>query len=257
MRRLDRCIVAGIASLALTQAASADPWDLAAKNDDGPTTASELIHGSDEQHDLGATDGTADEDWFRVSLRAYSSYEVVVDGTGGDIANVIVERIGTDGTTVLQTAFAIGAGHARSLRFQNNTARPASQFIRVRSGSCTSDCDADDVYRLRQYETTYAIPRFNNTGTQVTVLLLQNPTDYTITGTTRFWDASGASVGTSPFTLAPRAELVLQTQIIAPAISGSMTISHSGRYGDLAGKAVSLEPATGFSFDTPIVPRIH
>jgi hypothetical protein len=32
--------------------------------------------------------------------------------------------------------------------------------------------------------------------------------------------------------------------------SGSITITHDGRYGDLSGKAVTLEPATGYSFDT-------
>lgn len=257
MHRLVRSII-GFASIALTTAAAADPWDVATKNDNGPTTATELIHGADEQHDLAANGQTADEDWFRVSMRPYSSYEVVVDATGGDIANVVVERIASDGITVIQPAIAIGVGHARSLRFRNNQSLPANhQFIRVRSGSCTTECGADDVYRLRAYETTYAVPRFNNTGTQVTVLTLQNPTDYTIRGTSFFWDATGAAIDSSPFTLAPRALLVLQTQNIAPATSGSITISHDGRYGDLAGKAMGLEPATGFSFDTPIVPRIH
>jgi hypothetical protein len=34
-----------------------------------------------------------------------------------------------------------------------------------------------------------------------------------------------------------------------------MTVAHDGAYGALAGKAVALEPATGFTFDTPLVPR--
>jgi ATP phosphoribosyltransferase regulatory subunit HisZ len=33
------------------------------------------------------------------------------------------------------------------------------------------------------------------------------------------------------------------------------SLAHSGRYGQLAGKAVSVEPATGFSFDTPLSAR--
>jgi hypothetical protein len=37
--------------------------------------------------------------------------------------------------------------------------------------------------------------------------------------------------------------------------TGSITISHNGRYGELVGKGVSLEPSTGFSFDTPLIPR--
>ena len=36
---------------------------------------------------------------------------------------------------------------------------------------------------------------------------------------------------------------------------GSVTIAHDGGYGALAGKAVALEPATGFSFDSPMSPK--
>ncbi len=41
----------------------------------------------------------------------------------------------------------------------------------------------------------------------------------------------------------------------AAGIGGSVTVSNDGRYGDLSGKAVAVEPATGFSFDTPMVPK--
>jgi len=34
--------------------------------------------------------------------------------------------------------------------------------------------------------------------------------------------------------------------------TGTITVGHDGRYGDLSGKAVALEPATGFSFDSPM-----
>ena len=33
--------------------------------------------------------------------------------------------------------------------------------------------------------------------------------------------------------------------------AGTITIAHDGGYGNLAVKSVALEPATGFSFDTP------
>jgi hypothetical protein len=36
---------------------------------------------------------------------------------------------------------------------------------------------------------------------------------------------------------------------------GAITISHEGRYGDLTGKTVALEPSTGFSFDSPMTAR--
>jgi hypothetical protein len=43
----------------------------------------------------------------------------------------------------------------------------------------------------------------------------------------------------------------------ANGIGGAVTIAHDGRYGDLTAKTVALEPATGFSFDSPALPRIR
>jgi hypothetical protein len=37
--------------------------------------------------------------------------------------------------------------------------------------------------------------------------------------------------------------------------SGFDLWKNNGPYGSLTGKAVALEPATGFSFDTPLTPR--
>jgi hypothetical protein len=37
--------------------------------------------------------------------------------------------------------------------------------------------------------------------------------------------------------------------------SGTLTISHDAGYGGLVGKAVALEPATGFAFDTPLIAK--
>jgi hypothetical protein len=107
------------------------------------------------------------------------------------------------------------------------------------------------------YETSYGISRFNNTNGQSTILLIQNPAAYPISGTIYFWSAAGAQLGTSPFSLAPKQLLSLSLPSV-PAVateSGSMTVIHDGRYGDLVGKAVALEPATGFAFDTLMEPR--
>jgi hypothetical protein len=49
--------------------------------------------------------------------------------------------------------------------------------------------------------------------------------------------------------------LVLNTANSVNGVSGSMTVVHDGRYGDLSGKSVALEIATGFSFDSPMLPR--
>jgi hypothetical protein len=238
----------------------ADVWDVQTENDNSATTTeNELVHGSDQLHDLGALAGPAqDNDWYQISQKPFSSYEVVVDATSGDIGTgLVVTRTTSDGSTVLQTSDPVGVGYSRSLRFRNETTVDINtQKVHVTSGSCTTDCGADDVYRLRAYETTYAVPRFNNTGSQVTVLLLQNPTNYAIQGNAYFWSSAGVQVGVAPINLAPKALMVLVTSTVAPS-SGAMTIVHDGRYGDLSGKTVALEPSTGFSFDSPMIPRVH
>jgi hypothetical protein len=239
-------------SLVAVTPAWGDPFERT-PGDNGPTTQTELAHGSEELHDLKGKKG-ADEDWWRISQKGHASYEVVVDATTSGATPVALDRIAADGTTVLQSAVAIGAGGVRSLRWENTAASPVDgQFVRVK-GACAK-CARDDGYRVRFYETTYAVPRFNNSGTQVTVLVVQNPTDYAVTGNARLWSATGDLAGTSPFTLAPKALAVISTASIAPGVSGSITIASDARYGDLAGKAVSLEPATGFSFDTQMTPR--
>ena len=60
-----------------------------------------------------------------------------------------------------------------------------------------------------------------------------------------------------PFTLAAHASLTLNTSSI-PALyarSGSITMAHDAPYGGLTGKAVAIEAATGFSFDSVIETR--
>lgn len=223
-----------------------------------PLTTHELVHGSRKLQDL-----SVQPDLFAISQKGRSSYEVVVDAAGGDVgagAGPLLRRVASDGSTVLQTAQAVGNGPARSLRWHNTSTGPVdTQFIRVESASCTTDCGADDTYRIRVYETTYAIPRFNNAGSQITVLILQNPADYLVAGIVYFWSTAGSLLGTSAINLPARNTLVLNTSGVAGVTGqgGSITVAHDGRYGDLAGKTVALEPASGFSFDSPMVPRMQ
>ena len=204
----------------------------------------------------------ADEDVFRISQKPYSSYEVVVDATSGDIgagAGPLLQRIGPDGTTVLQDSTPVGTGPSRSLRWRNTTAADVDdQTIRVRSASCATDCGPDDVYRIRAYETTYSVPRFNNSGTPGHGLVLQNPTNDTIGGDVYFWDTPGTLVGAAALQPGARGRRWCSTPRPSPgpaALGRTITIAHDGRYGDLVGKTVALEPATGFSFDSALEPR--
>jgi uncharacterized repeat protein (TIGR01451 family) len=221
----------------------------------------ELVHGSRLTADLAAAGGVADVDSYRISQKPFSSYEVVVDGTSGDIgtgAGPLVDRILSDGTTVLQTSAAVGVGHSRTLRFANTTSATIDgHLVRVRSGSCGTGCGPDDVYRIRAWETTAAITRFNNSATQVTVLVLQNPSAQAIAGTVYYWSLNGTLRHAEPLAIAPKGTLIFNTATI-PVLAGhtgTVTIVHDGGYDGLVGKGVALEPATGFSFDTLLVSR--
>jgi hypothetical protein len=151
----------------------------------------------------------------------------------------------------------VGTGSALSLRWENTVPGTVNgESIRLRSPACGSGCGTDDVYRLRVHDTTFSIPRFNNAGSQVTVVVMHNPTGQAVSGNIRFWSASGALLWTQPLALAARATLVLNTASL-PTLQGqggSVTVAHDAPWGVLQGKTVALEPATGFSFDSPLEP---
>lgn len=181
-----------------------------------------------------------------------------MDGLSGDVVpGLLLERLAGDNATVLQTAVPEGAGTALSLRWENTvSATVNNQHIRLRSPGCGTGCGTDDVYRLRVYDTSLSGARFNNAGSQITVVLLQNPVDLAVSGHIHSWSVSGAPLVSQGFTLAPHAVLVLNTSTL-PALQGtggSLTVSHDGAYGAIFGKTVALEPATGFSFDSPLEP---
>ncbi|HET9313989.1 MAG TPA: DUF11 domain-containing protein [Vicinamibacteria bacterium] len=241
------------------------PDPATANNTDSETTTvvlraeGELAHGTRLRADLAAVGGLPDVDLYRMRQEPFASYEVVLDEAAGDVgagSGPALDRVAADGSTVLQAAGPVGSGPVRSLRVVNATSSTIDEErIRVRSASCTSSCGIDDTYRLRAWETTASVPRFNNSGTQVTVLLLQNPLDVPVAGTVYFWSAGGALASQQPFSLDPRALLVLNTATLLPGAGGSITIVHDGPYGALAGKTVALEPAIGYSFDSPLVFR--
>jgi hypothetical protein len=230
-------------------------------DDDAPSLASnELVHGAVQTADLAADPGPiADVDYYRLGQDPRASYEVVLDATSGDVVPaVLLERLASNNTTILQTAVNVGTGSSKSLRWENLLpAKVTAQHIRVRNAGCGVTCGPEDVYRIRAYETTYSIPRFNNSASQVTVLLIQNAASYTINGRAYFWDTAGALLYIQPFSLAPKALFGMGTSTVVAlqGKGGTITVSNDGRYGDLAGKAIALEPATGFSFDSVMEPR--
>ena len=211
----------------------------------------EVSHGTDLRADFAG--GTPD--LYRISERPLSSYEVLVDDVAGDAVPLLLERLAADGSTVAQTAAPVGTGSALSLRWENTLPVTVNgEHIRLRSPACGTDCGADDVYRLRVYDTTFSLARFNNTGSQITVLVLQNPTNQAVTGHVHFWSVAGAELYTYPLSLGAHAGLVLNTATL-PGLQGqggTLTLAHNAPYAALTGKSVALEPSTGFSFDSPL-----
>jgi ELWxxDGT repeat protein len=228
------------------------------QDDDGIDAAAptEIAPGSVLRADLAPPVGRAsDRDYYVLLQQPQASYEVVIDEAAGEAAPLTLQRIANDGSTVLQTAGPTGTGSGLSLRWQNTTTTAvADQHLAVSSPSCGSSCGTDDRYRLRVYETTLSAPRFNNVNGQGTVVLLQNTTDAAISGRLLLWAPAGFLGHAQPFTIPARGTAAINTLAIY-ASSGALTVTHDGPYGGLVGKAVSLEPATGFSFDTPLTSR--
>jgi hypothetical protein len=235
-----------------------DGWATIVDDDAGVVVQrQEVAHGVASRRDFAA----APQHLYAMRQERYASYEVIVDaafGRGGSAQGPPLDRVAADGTTVVQSSMAVGTGHSRQLRFLNDTgAAQEAQYIRVRAGNCPTGCAAGDGYRLRAYETTYTIPRFNNSATQGTVVIVHNPTARTVALRLRFWSATGVLLHSQSPTVNARGVYALATTGIAALAgqSGTVTIANDAGYGELDGKAVALEPATGYSFDSPMVAR--
>ncbi|HET9315028.1 MAG TPA: hypothetical protein VFQ51_05535, partial [Vicinamibacteria bacterium] len=222
------------------------------RDDDGSPGAdlNGLTHGGVVAADLAAQPGPAsDTDWYVFPSDHPASYEVVVDGVSGDAQPLAVDLMQPGDFQPQVQSAPVGVGGARSLRWSQAA---GNQKIRVRSGGCTADCGPDDTYRIRAYDTSYAIPRYNSTGGQVTVVIVQNRTDQSVSVRVRFWSEAGTMVGETQHALTSHASAV----VTAPAdTKGSVTVVHDGGYGALAGKAVALDSANGMAFDSPMEPR--
>jgi hypothetical protein len=237
-----------------------DRWEAGSfTTDDGSTTNNELVHGSVQKgHDL---QGAPDQDWMVFRAKARHSYEArVSSGTTiwtfpacGSCATF--DRVDSTGI-VLTPGLADGA--ANSFQPSTLTVRWISfgggdEFLRAVG---QNNFTALDTYDVELYDTTYLLPRFNNSATQVTFLLVQNATDAVVTGNVDFYNGSGLLLGSQPMTLPAQGLMVLNTATVGGVAGqgGSAAIAHTGGWGALSGKAVALEPGTGFTFDTELRP---
>lgn len=249
-----RAIAAALVMLSCAGAARADDvWESFAPGDDTCNTNVDLVHGAKQVHDLQSSGGI-DIDFARVQQRAFRSYEVRVMNSPLRMAQLSVPNR-VDCAGIVQTAGIPNETtglDAVSIRW--TAVADGDTYIRTTS---VTSVPAGSTYEIELLESTYSIPRFNNTATQTTLLLIQNQRGFPVTGNVYFFGTTGGIIGAQAFTIAERGVLLLNTAAVPGAAgqSGSVMVSHDGGYGGLAGKAVALEPATGFVFDTLMVPR--
>jgi hypothetical protein len=235
--------------------ARADDWDAGTDHDGSATTDNVVAHGAEQVHDLAQQATGPDRDFYLVTSRAFSSYEMVFDGLTGDLGLDFdsVQRLNATGGLVLQNADNVAGNW--SVRWQQGSG-PSVHLVRMGNNACDGVCQATDTYRVRFYDTTYTVPRFNNSATQSTVLFVQNTVAAPCAVTQHYFSPSGGLIASSgPETINPRTSLVTDTAAIVPGVSGSIRVTHDCGYGNLSGKAVSVEPSTGFAFDTAMAAR--
>jgi hypothetical protein len=253
-------LVAASLFIAPTQAA-ADRWE-GDPLEDGAGTSNVMMPGASQEHDLESTIILADSDWIRIGRNNYHSFEARVTAStfvwniGGGCATCPgFDRVDAAGA-VLTPSVSLAPG-ASVIRWLDLPGGPNDQFLRMAVpplqvlGILTG-------YEVELVDTSYSVPRWNNNATQVTVYLVQNPGPEAVSGNVYFFGPAGNLLHTHPFTVPPRGLEVFNTAGITALAnqSGSAIVAHTGAAGTIAGKAVALEPATGFSFDTPFLRNI-
>jgi hypothetical protein len=242
-----------------------DVWE--PDNTTSGTDLQYLISGDPDQlHDLQASGGVADVDMYYVLTAPYRSYEARIETRQKLTTVTSFQRRNDDATSTLQTAAQFQVGNLTQLspyflRWEvppTVTGFNLTNVLRV-EGQTTGTVSS--VYSIGYRETTLFCPRFNNTNGQVSVLIVQaahygqNSCAFTAYF---FSEAGGTPVAQQAGTLDAEGEVVTISTPGVPGAAnqkGGAQISHTCGYGNIKAKLVALEPATGFSFDTPCTVR--
>ena len=247
---------------------AADPWETPGifGSDDTFESRNTLSHGSAQVHDLDQSGGVSvDQDWMIVPTIAGHSYEARLNsmvrfdwGTCNQCAQF--ERVSAAGAVLTDDVSTVNEGNLteesydRSVRWMA-TASTTNDYVRVR-GDASFTSGPDAIYTVRFWDTTYSIPRWNNANGQVTVFLVNSLIQAPAAVRIDFYSSTGTLLASHAATINPNSLLSVSAGSI-PALagqSGHAYVAHTAGYGGLAGKAVALEPGTGFSFDTQMVP---
>ena len=243
------------------------PQDAAPFGDDDNQTNVTLTTGLPQTHDLDQAGGGDDQDWMVVPTIVGHSYEARISASnigwspGGCGSCAQIDRVDASGAIISEDVAIVNDGPGTSAESYDKSVRwfaggaTTAEFLRVSGGSFFTE-NASSVYTVRFWDTTYSIPRWNNTSGQSTVILINSLIQTRANGIIRFFNAAGAYIVTVVFVIEPNQLFVLNTSTVGylGGQSGHAYVAHDAGYGGLAGKAVALDPATGFSFDTPLVP---
>jgi len=226
-----------------------DAWDAGpAKDNTAVSTRNLLRPGVTQYHDLEAAGGVPDEDWFVLNLDDFRQYYIEVTEVSADtpISNVDFLTIWDDtGTTQLYQALT-GPTSASTTWYSGNR---TSFRVRVKGGPTTPGTSR---YGITYYENTLYCARYNQSASQVSIVIVQNTTNGACPVSAWFYDEAGAFVG-NIFGTAPAGGNFVAAAGSVPALAGTkgnVRIINACVPWALKAKVVSLEPATGFSFDT-------
>jgi len=250
-RGLAAASLAAAAALVSSLALAVDTWDSGPFNDNtAASTRNELARGEWQQHDLEAIGGVADEDWFVLAVSAFRTHQVFLNQIAGDTPidnSDFLTLWDATGTTLLQTANASPGATSKVIRWSSDAA--TSYRIRVKGGATSS---SNAKYSILYSETTLYCPRYNQTGTQTSVVIIQNTTNASCSMFVSFINETGAFVNGTPANANGAGMVVLSAGGVAsvPGTKGSVQILPNCSPSALKAKVVALEPSTGFSFDT-------
>jgi hypothetical protein len=225
-----------------------------------------LPFGGPQNHDLESFGGTPDTDWFSVEVRPIRSYEIRLSSPTG--YNTITELSRRDiAHNVVQSGADIwgpfsGRTQHTFLRWEVGNVHSDAETRTWVTVSGSGGATANDQYDIEFLDTTLFCPRYNNTGSQASVLMLQaapedqNSCNYTVW----FFNEAGALVGPAAGTQGTLGESDMQALATStvPGVSntrGSIRVTHDCGYRNIVGKLVALEPSTGYSFDTACVSK--
>ena len=89
LSRGSKALTVAVALLFAAAPTRADVWDTPSISDNSPFSSGNVpVHGAVQVHDLSLQAGFPDQDWYSISIPAYSSFEAIIDGVTGDTGGI-------------------------------------------------------------------------------------------------------------------------------------------------------------------------